>query len=178
MLLLHPIRWNYKSPWHLCNFDIIFLYFFMLSCLINTEKPRDQHIPRNLKNRKQLQKAGGRGGLSKSVCNFPEIHPCWLLPFAVFFRASDISGKSSVFHVSPTKMSKIIKHPPFRIGEIQEKLKRDPRQSKERPKRHGTKDSFCCCQPVWPPHLWGWPDFTVTLCDKFNFLKPSFLVSN
>ena len=69
-------------------------------------------------------------------------------------------------------MSEIIKHPPFRIGEIQEKLKRDPRKSKERPKRHETKDSFCCCQPVWPPHLWGWPDFTVTLCDKFNFLNP------
>ena len=23
MLLLHPIRWNYKSPWHSCNFWII-----------------------------------------------------------------------------------------------------------------------------------------------------------
>ena len=101
-----------------------------------------------------------RGGECQSLFeSFPEIHPCWLLPFAVFFRASDISGKSSVFHVSPSKLSEIIKQPLFRIGEIQEKLKRDPRKSKERPQRHETKDSFCCQLPVWPPHLWGWPYF-------------------
>ena len=66
-----------------------------------------------------------------------------------------------MFHATPSKLSEIIKHPLFRIGEIQEKLKRDPGKSKERPKRHETKDSFCCQLPVWPPHLWGWPDFLV-----------------
>ena len=38
-------------------------------------------------------------------------------------------------------MSEIIKHPPFRIGKIQEKLKRDPRDMK--PKIHSAAVSQC-----------------------------------
>ena len=58
--------------------------FIMLSCLINTEKPRDQHIPRNLKNRKQLQK---RGELSKSACNFSGNSPVLTAPICCFLQS-------------------------------------------------------------------------------------------